>query len=98
MEGCRGVQEGGKLRIVKLASLSLLLPARDTAWHNPLPALSPLPGPGCGAERASPGGWDVPVAEPDQWQDFSAAKKHLVACQMRTWDFFKLLLYFFIYF
>lgn len=97
MEGCRGVPEGGKLQIVNLASRSPDLPARgwrrDTAWHIPAPGFVP-PGPGCGAERASPGVWDVPIAEPDQWQDFSAAKKRLVTCQLRCWDFFKLLFYF----
>lgn len=97
MEGCRGVQEGGKLQIVKLASSSTELPARgwgrDTARHIPAPGFVP-PGPGCGAERASPGVWDVPIAEPDQWQDFSAAKKHLVTCQMRNWDFFKTITFF----
>lgn len=90
MEGCRRVQEGGKLQIVNLASRSPELPARgwrrDTAWHIPAPGIVP-PGPGCGAERASPGVWDVPLAEPDQWQDFSAAKNNLSTCQMRSWDF-----------
>lgn len=43
MEGCRGVQEGGKLQIVNLASRSPELPGRG--WRrpdrSPLPALSP---------------------------------------------------------
>lgn len=92
MEGCRGVQKGGKLQTVNLASRSPVLPARGWSQderpdRSPLPALSPHPEPGCGAERASPGVCDVPIVEPGQWQNFSAAKKHLFRCEMRSWDF-----------